>query len=38
MGQQVMALATNPNDPRLILVTHMLEGKEPTPVSTYTHI
>lgn len=36
MGQQGKALATNPSDPRLILGTHVVEGKEPTPASTYT--
>lgn len=38
MGQQGKVLATNPSDPRLILGTHVVEGKEPTPASTYTHI
>lgn len=38
MGQQGKVLATNPSDPRLILGTHVVEGKKPTPASTYTHI
>lgn len=38
MGQQGKVLATNPSDPRSILGAHVVEGKEPTPASTYTHI
>lgn len=37
MAQQVKALAANPSDPCLILGTHIVEGKEPSPASTQTH-
>lgn len=37
VAQQVKALAANPSDPCLILGTHIVEGKEPSPASTQTH-